>query len=965
MNINSEDIANAICCEKELARMLSLIKDISIIEYDGANIDGSCAIAQYMKENNIETSFVSRIVLLGRKIYKNSANAGLMAELFPNAKVSIVNKLWYEINPQSLKIRNTLVIHNGITAGITDHMFDMKSGMGAHFVNFVNKTRVAYYACLLYFRNASLFDNPYVLRLNLRLKDFVFETEADVKPQTNFCKEKQDYILNCIKHLTAKDAFFQCIDETEHGCEECGQCENYGTRRKCPFAQRIVAHYYRKGIYVPQDEKIAHQWELMAARQNYKPARIQVADDLKDGCGCKKDVNAALDIYSLYAYQIGNNHCIEKILDIAEDCIDYNQTIAIPFIAQQAQDGNEDMVIKLSGAFQNSKYGLPKDMVQQKEWIQQGADNGNPRFVLAMAEMYEANAEWHDAYNWYKTLEKVAPQLLNEEKLEEIELKMLTNGFSSEDVAISGQNYLFGYFGIERDLHLAFRCLKYASDNDIALAKGLLGLMYLEGWEVSEDVDTAIELLNLAAEAGDLFSMDKLTDLHYAEEYDYCDGKRWEDIIIERIEDRIARNNSYAYYLKGYYQSIGYQYEEDDYAAFVNMKEAAERGVPKAQYKLYEMYSLGIGVGNDSTTANKWLKIAATNGYYEAEGVYGMQLYERPGLFNNLSKRNSFSYLKQAYEKGYEEAYWCLAQCYMNGIGTDINKELAYPLYQQAAENGIAKAQEFLCENYFRGDNPLPKDYTLCAKWGEEAIKQGCKGVRFETAYSSSQIGIHDRAKELYLELSSEGNAAAMNNYACELSDYKEKAEWFLKSANHGDDYGMWNIAKYYRNGTGVEKDIERALELFKQSANKGNKGAMKDLAHMYRYGDGVEKDGIIAIEWYKKAADKDDVDAILALGEIYSEGKLVCQDIGQSAHYYKMAAEKDNSTALLKLGELYEFGTGVEQNTHKAIYWYRKAAINGNNQAKESLKRLNSNWLDANGLVDDSLDIDEDLLPF
>ena len=53
MNINSEDIANAICCEKELARMLSLIKDISIIEYDGANIDGSCAIAQYMKENNI------------------------------------------------------------------------------------------------------------------------------------------------------------------------------------------------------------------------------------------------------------------------------------------------------------------------------------------------------------------------------------------------------------------------------------------------------------------------------------------------------------------------------------------------------------------------------------------------------------------------------------------------------------------------------------------------------------------------------------------------------------------------------------------------------------------------------------------------------------------------------------------------------------------------------------------------
>ena len=82
--------------------------------------------------------------------------------------------------------------------------------------------------------------------------------------------------------------------------------------------------------------------------------------------------------------------------------------------------------------------------------------------------------------------------------------------------------------------------MKYASDNDIALAKGLLGLMYLEGWDVSENVDTAIELLNLAAEAGDLFSMDKLADLHYAEEYDYCDGKRWEGIIIERIEYEVS-----------------------------------------------------------------------------------------------------------------------------------------------------------------------------------------------------------------------------------------------------------------------------------------------------------------------------------------------------------------------------------------------------------------------------------------
>ena len=62
MNVDAINIINAISCEDELTRMLPLIKDIALIEYDGNSIDGSCGIAEYMKANGIDTAAISCII---------------------------------------------------------------------------------------------------------------------------------------------------------------------------------------------------------------------------------------------------------------------------------------------------------------------------------------------------------------------------------------------------------------------------------------------------------------------------------------------------------------------------------------------------------------------------------------------------------------------------------------------------------------------------------------------------------------------------------------------------------------------------------------------------------------------------------------------------------------------------------------------------------------------------------------
>lgn len=951
-------ILSEIIKHEELSRLLPMISGITIIEYDGDDIQGSIGLHDYLSDNGLSVDIVDRIIVCGRRMTPD--NIVKLRSLFPSIEPELTNKGWEETDFGALKVHDVLVFHM-VGKEVSCAEFDEQKNEGKRLLDVVLKTRKAYYVCV--FLDSYLLDflglEQNYLRTELRLTEFASQDKDEIAAPTAFCKEKQEFIKMCRETLISKDLFFQCFEEAEHECEECNQCSKYGKRKQCPFAQRIIAEFYRKGIYVPQDKRIAHQWESMASRQGYKPAHVQIADDYSEGSGCEQSKSKAFEIYNEYA-QKNDEYCIKRIVELAEEGEGKERIAALPYIVKLAKGGDEDMTLKLSQAFQNGDFGLPKDIVQQEEWIRQGAENGNPRFVKAMAEMYENNSDWEKAYKWYKKLAEVGPDMLAENKLEEVEIKMLTDGLSDEEIAQRGMNYLYGYHGIERDTHLAFRCLSYASGKNIPLATGLLGKMYYYGLGIEKDERKGASLV-VSASNDDLLSMEMLVYQLLGTEYVNAEWTVMVDVYDE-MEDDInqqidvfrelegdlfnavcaeldkAKPNPIAHYL---YSSFLSSEEE----SFGEMKKAAGLGYPPAQYELAIMYRDGKGVPMSSTLYRQWLKTSADNGHYEAEGLYGIM------LFNSLSleRPKAFRFLKEAIDQQYEsaEAYWCLAQCYMLGYGTAKNEALAYPMYIKAAENGNVNAQVKLCKDYFNGYEYLPRNFSECAHWGEAAIAKGNKSVRFDTAYAQSYLGNHTRAKELYLELSKEGNAAAMNNYACELTLYSEKAEWFQKAADAGDDYGMWNIGKYYRDGKGVTKDIGKAIELLTKSAELGCEGAIEDLASMYRNGEGVVADGKEAIRWYSLGVDKGYHRFLLDIAEMYYEGKVVKKDSESAIHYYKLAAEKGIDKAILKLGEIYQNGKGEEKNIQKAIFWYRKAAANGSEMAKRRLKRLGANWIE------------------
>lgn len=83
---------------------------------------------------------------------------------------------------------------------------------------------------------------------------------------------------------------------------------------------------------------------------------------------------------------------------------------------------------------------------------------------------------------------------------------------------------------------------------------------------------------------------------------------------------------------------------------------------------------------------------------------------------------------------------------------------------------------------------------------------------------------------------------------------YKKAFIWFAKGANLNHSDSMVGLARLYRNGEGVTKNIDQSLDLFQKSAAQGSKEAMREIEFMYQYGIGVEKNLDIAKRWEDKA---------------------------------------------------------------------------------------------------------------
>lgn len=303
-------------------------------------------------------------------------------------------------------------------------------------------------------------------------------------------------------------------------------------------------------------------------------------------------------------------------------------------------------------------------------------------------------------------------------------------------------------------------------------------------------------------------------------------------------------NPSWLSYM-GLMHHFGYGLVQNDAEAVKYYIQAAEKGVPWAQYALGTFCEAGRGgLPKDAVKAVSWFTKSANQGYPFGE-------------FN-------------------------LGRMYGYGLGGLPHSEAeAVKFYRRAAERGNQWAQESLAYMYENALGGLTKDLPLAATWYRRAAEQGLPGAQNKIGWWYKKgLGVS--------------------------KDEAQAAVWFRKAADQGNVTALYNLAYMYANAEGgLRKDNKQAAECYRKAAEKGHAAAQFQMGVIYKEGKGVSKDEKQAVVWYRKAAAQGDLDAINNLAVMYKKGEGgLAKDLFTAAVLYCRAAKKGHQLAQKNLNE-------------------------------------------------------------
>ncbi|MDT8757464.1 SPOR domain-containing protein [Sphingomonas psychrotolerans] len=157
-------------------------------------------------------------------------------------------------------------------------------------------------------------------------------------------------------------------------------------------------------------------------------------------------------------------------------------------------------------------------------------------------------------------------------------------------------------------------------------------------------------------------------------------------------------------------------YERGDYrTAIEKWRPAADQGNADAQFNMGQAYKLGRGVPADPKQAEAWYRKAALQGHEQAEGYYGLALFE------NGKRSEAVQWLQRAVSRDDARAQYILGIMLFNGDGVQKDWVRAYALMVRASSTGLDPAIKARAQmDQFMPLDDRQKGLALSRKYEEE-----------------------------------------------------------------------------------------------------------------------------------------------------------------------------------------------------------------------------------------------------
>ncbi|MDO5295783.1 MAG: tetratricopeptide repeat protein [bacterium] len=470
------------------------------------------------------------------------------------------------------------------------------------------------------------------------------------------------------------------------------------------------------------------------------------------GSGMPQEIEAGVDLLSIAAVK-GNSYALELLQALAEaGVIDAqellkkaSQTAAAPsdedldlydeIMAICAQTSNTSLtpgefIRKCLPDKESALAAVPQEVQNYRDFgrLATAAELGSAEAQTALGLLYASDKEinpkrnsankWNYAYKWFN---RAAQQ---------------NNTAAQTQLGIC---YLEGR-GVEQDLEKAVALLRGSAAEGDALAKHHLGQCYARGTGVAQNTQEAQKLLSQAAGKGNtdskeaLSAMTKEQGMIFIPAGVYSDTKRYDSL------------KPYDAFTKGRQACL-----EGNAEGYALLDSSARRGCNHAKLCLaYGFLPHGHQLSNGFPTFNlegknwggserlqrylKWMTSAADNGSLEACKSLGKAYKGGSGIAKDPAK--AFSYTKAAAQQKDPAAMYGLGVCYAQGIGCQKDRAAAVKWIKHSAHAGNAEARQWIEDR--RGHKLEIKDkYAL----GEGEVKFGDNLDEIKAHHARKKLG--------------------------------------------------------------------------------------------------------------------------------------------------------------------------------------------------------------------------------
>ena len=173
--------------------------------------------------------------------------------------------------------------------------------------------------------------------------------------------------------------------------------------------------------------------------------------------------------------------------------------------------------------------------------------------------------------------------------------------------------------------------------------------------------------------------------------------------------------------------------------------------------------------------------------------------------------------------------------------------------------------------------------------------------------------------------------------------------EWFKKALTWDFKKAHVQLAHHYRDGIGVDKDVERSLHHYEQAAIAGYPtSTIKYALWLLKGGNGIEADEEKARYWGRRAADglvtkanDGSGSASKTLGRLYRDGVFVKMDWFESERWFRRSARLGDVGGMHELALLLLRDSQDEGRSLEGVEWLRMASELGHGGAVTDLGRL------------------------